>query len=486
MVRRYTLADAEEFQRRYRALKEKKGENYARSAVVEFFRDPSRIALFAYVVLPHYFTREFKNVHYELLEHIEIGKKEKNHKATMMYRGGGKTSIQLLLQNVYDACYNNIQFIVVNSFNARASTDKLRMLKEEFENNAFIRYFYGEPIGDRDYWNKQDITVFGRTRMVALGTGEAFRGLITGGVRPQKVFSDDILSDQDVRSEELRDNALNWYKKAVKKSLAKGGVLEILNTPLNPEDLIMTIFKGEPPFNHGWDCLKLPVLRKGKSVDEDLHTTKELLRDAEDQHTFQQEMMCNPLRIESGIVKYEYLRFYDVLPKIVSASMHADITHTANQTSDYFAPGVMGKGKDGNFYLLDYVIKRADVGEQAEIVCAMYQRWKKLVHISKVTYDEKGHASFGYWTKKTAVEKYDLSLPLVPLKYPNDKVSHFQAHVPHFIANRVFFPAEFNPEYSKLLLDQLTAFPQKGIPDDAVDMLSGCLDHFHGVQPDVY
>ena len=485
MITRYTIQQSEEWIEKYRKLKKTKGVEASKKAVVKYFEDPNRIALFGYLALPHYFRWEFKDCHYNLMNHIEIGKRHKSNKATMMYRGGGKTSIQVVLQCVYEACYNVFQYVVINSYNVKMSIDRLRTLKEEFETNEFIRYFYGDPIGDKDYWNKQDITAFGRNRFVALSTGETARGLITKAVRPQKTLSDDILSDKDVRSEDLRNETLDWYKKALGECLASDGVQEILNTPLNQDDIIMTIFKKKPPFNHNWDTHKSPAMVKGKTVDPDWKTTEELEKKAEDEYTFQQEMMCNPLRVESGMVKFEDLRFYVNLVKITQAVMHADITHTGKETSDYFALGLIGKSEKNYLYLIDYIIKKCEVDEQAAYVCSMYKRWFQKMQIDKVTYDEKGHASFGYWTKKAAIEDFNLSLPLESLKCPVDKVSHFKTHVPHFKGNRVYFPEEFNAEYEKLLLDQVLAFPQKGVHDDAVDMLSGCLDHFHGPTPNV-
>jgi predicted phage terminase large subunit-like protein len=484
MIKRYSLKDAEKFKKVYKEIKDKKGEKYGKELIVDYFKDTAKIALFGYLALPHYFNREFKEVHYDLLKHVEIGKRKKKNKASMMYRGGGKTSIEVVLQCIYEACYNIYQYIVINSYNSSMSMDKLRLLKDEFENNKFIHYYFGNPILEKEYWNKQDLTAWGHTRFKSMSTGENPRGLITRAARPQKIISDDILSDSDVRSEDLRNEAIKWYKGALAKSLSNDGVLEILNTPLHTDDIIMTIFKKKPPFHTNWDFIKIPAMKNGKSVDKDWRTTKKLLEDAKDEYTFQQEMMCNPLKINSGFIKHEDLRFWKSVPKIVGASIHADTTHTGKTTSDYFAVGLIGESEDHNYYLVDYIIEKCDVDRQAEYLINLYRLYCEKIPIYKVTYDEKANQGFGYWVKKLAIEKYGLSLPLEELKYPNDKISHFQSHIPHFKANRIYLPTEHR--HNKLLLDQLLAFPQKGIHDDAVDMLSGCLDSFHNLIPSVY
>jgi len=485
-VDKYTLDDARNFQEKYKEIKKQYGKDESRAMVRNYFADPRKIALFAYVVLPHYFNRNFKDVHYKLLNHIEIGKRHKKNKGTMMYRGGGKTSIELVLQEIYEACYNVFQFSVINSYNSTMAIDKLRLLKEEFESNEFIRYFYGEPIGEKEYWNKQDLTAWGRNRFVALSTRENPKGLLSKGDRPQKILSDDILSAVDVRSIEQREIAMQWYKGALMECLAADGVLEILNTPLHPDDIIMTIFKGEPPFHVDWDVLKLPAMVNGKTVDADWKTTKELNEKAKDEYTFQQEMMCNPLKIDSGVIKFDDLRFYDELPEIISASMHADTTHTGKTTSDYFALGIIGQSEDNYYYLIDYILEKCTVDKQAQYLIDFYLRYYEQlgIPINNITFDEKANQGFGYWVKKLAVEEHDLSLPLTELNCPLDKVKHFEPHIPHFRSNRILLPK--NHSGNKILLDQLLAFPQKGVHDDAVDMFSGCLDYFHAPVPSVF
>jgi hypothetical protein len=96
--------------------------------------------------------------------------------------------------------------------------------------------------------------------------------------------------------------------------------------------------------------------------------------------------------------------------------------------------------------------------------------------IKKLTYDEKANQWFWLWIKKLAREEYKISLPIEELKYPNDKVTHFEPHIPHFIANRVYFP--WSHKDLTEAETQLLAFPTKWVHDDFVDWLSWVLDNF--------
>lgn len=190
----------------------------------------------------------------------------------------------------------------------------------------------------------------------------------------------------------------------------------------------------------------------------------------------QQEYMWEFVDVyEWSILEYADLRFYEYAPEIQKLYIHADTTHTWKTTSDYFALWILGEWKDKNYYLLDFILKKCDVEEQARTAITMYQKYSDRV--SKFTYDEKANQWFWFWIKKLAKEEYNISLPIQELKYPNDKITHFTPHVPHFKANRVYLPKS-NP-YLNLLTDQLIAFPNKWVNDDGIDMMSGLLDNFH-------
>lgn len=189
-----------------------------------------------------------------------------------------------------------------------------------------------------------------------------------------------------------------------------------------------------------------------------------------------QEYMAEFVDIyEGSLIQEQDLRYYDhaLLDDFDKVYIHADTTHTGKTTSDYFACGVMGESKkDKCFYLLDFILEKMDVEQQARSAISLYSKYKWKV--DKMTYDEKSNQWFGFWIKKLAREEYNISLPIEELKYPNDKVTHFEPHIPHFKANRVYLPR--NHIRIKTLTDQILAFPTKWVNDDAVDMLSWCMD----------
>lgn len=209
--------------------------------------------------------------------------------------------------------------------------------------------------------------------------------------------------------------------------------------------------------------------------------TKEQLEQIKSQvpsYIWLQEYMAEFVDVyEGSIISSEDLRYYEYvsLDDFDVLYMHADTTHTGKSTSDYFSLWVLWESKkDKNFYLLDFVLKKCDVETQARASIVMYQKFQSKV--KKFTYDEKANQGFWYWIKKLAREEYNCSLPIQELKYPNDKITHFEPHVPHFRANRIYLPSN-NPMIN-VATDQLLAFPTKWVNDDFVDLMSGVLDNY--------
>jgi predicted phage terminase large subunit-like protein len=209
--------------------------------------------------------------------------------------------------------------------------------------------------------------------------------------------------------------------------------------------------------------------------------TKEQLDDIKKQvpsYIWLQEYLAEFVDVyENSMIEFADLRFYQHVDinSFDKVYMHADTTHTGKTTSDYFSLVVLAENKkDKNYYVLDFILDKLDVEQQARQSIVMYQKFKDKV--KKFTYDEKANQGFGFWIKKLAREEYNLSLPIQELKYPSDKISHFTPHVPHFKANRVYLPSSHRS--ISIAQDQLLAFPTKNVNDDFIDGIAGVLDNF--------
>lgn len=264
-----------------------------------------------------------------------------------------------------------------------------------------------------------------------------------------------------------------WYNTI--QPMSKNGRVYFIGTPKGKTGHIYYELSQKGKEDPDWNEYHLPAIKSPFYTQKELDKIKSQIPTFLWLQNYEAEFVDV---YENSMIPPDCLRFYDFvdLNNFDKVFIHADTTHTAKTTSDYFALVVMGENKkDHNYYVLDFILDKIDVEKQALSLINIYQKYGKKV--SKITYDEKANQGFGYWSKKLAREDFNLSLPLQELKYNQDKVNHFTPHTKHFLNNRVYLPKNHNR--LNLATDQLLAFPQKGVNDDFVDGISGCLDNFN-------
>ena len=327
-------------------------------------------------------------------------------------------------------------------------------------------------------------------KIEAVASGSDIAGKNFEGIRPALIIADDLEDLEQAKSIERTNKLQDWLFTVLIARLPslQEGKIRMINTVLSLDSLTNRILGNSPNLQFkndfkDWITYFYQALDNNqKSIWEERHPTEFLLKEKEIRpSTFARNYMNSPFDEGQSLIKYEMLRFYEYLnmDDFNDVYIHCDTTHTGKTTSDYFALVVLGESKkDNNFYVLDFVLEKLDVELQARKSILIYQKYQSLVR--KFTYDEKANQGFGFWIKKLAREEYSISLPIRELKYPNDKITHFEPHIPHFIANRIYLPSRH--QQIQISTSQITSFPDKSINDDFVYGLSGVLDNFNKKQ----
>jgi predicted phage terminase large subunit-like protein len=323
-------------------------------------------------------------------------------------------------------------------------------------------------------------------KIEAVASGSDIAGKNFEGIRPSLIIVDDLEDLEQAKSLERTNKLQDWLFTVLVARLPSlnEGRVRMINTVLALDSLTNRILGKSPNIEtkkdfEDWKTYFYQALDKNeKSIWEERHPTESLLKERKYRpKIFARNYMNSPFDDSVGFVTHEMLRYYEFvnINNFKEVFMHADTTHTAKTTSDYFALVVLGENiKDHNYYVLDFILEKLDPEKQARMSILTYQKYKSLVR--KFTYDEKANQGFGYWIKKLAKEEYNISLPIQELKYPSDKITHFEPHHPHFISNRVYLPSRH--KQINQAVSQLTSFPDKSVNDDFVDGLSGVLDNF--------
>lgn len=168
-----------------------------------------------------------------------------------VFRGGGKSTIAeegicigALLQD-----FRN--FLLVGSSLDRA-IERLTAIRHELEQNELILEVFGDMRGPT--WGDTELVLANGVRLLALGRGQALRGVKYLEARPDGFLIDDIETKSDVRTPEARKAVLDWVMTDLIPALditKEHG--RCLATPLDPESLPYQLERA------GWNVHRYPV-----------------------------------------------------------------------------------------------------------------------------------------------------------------------------------------------------------------------------------
>jgi len=323
------------------------------------------------------------------------------------------------------------------------------------------------------------IAIDGDIRCIqGVSAGSDISGINFEGQRPEIINIDDLEELEQANSISRTNKLLDWLETTLLSRLPSlnTGKVRMIGTNLSLTSLINRIMLNKI---QGWHTVRYEALNQdNQSIWEERHPAKALIELRDRNPTvFARNYQNSPLDGTSALIQASDVMYYDYLDmsKFEKIYIHADTTHTAKTTSDYFCLIALGEHIDNhNYYVIDLVMDKIDPEQQARALIAVYNRLEGKV--KKITFDEKANQGFGHWTRELAKREYNLSLPLLELKYNGDKINHFEPHIPHFRSRRVYLPRKH--KMLDIALSQLLAFPSKSVNDDFVDGLSGVLDNF--------
>jgi predicted phage terminase large subunit-like protein len=435
------------------------------------------------ILNPHLEGKEFNtpDFHWELYESLS---KDERLQLMVAPVGFAKSTILKIFALYEILKYKQDIYTLYVSSNFTKSAEHLGGIKKMLE-AKYLQVIFNYKIVSSNEGEIIFMQNGNRYKIEATASSADIAGKNFEGNRPSLIIVDDLEDLEQANSKYRTDKLQEWLFTVLIARLPslKEGRVRMINTVLSKDCLTNRILGKAPGADiamySDWGRYFYQALdHNEKSIWEERHPTELLLNEKLLRPVvFATNYMNEPLDMDSGMVKYADLRYWETLPEIVEVFIHADTTHTGKQTSDFFCIGAVGRGVDNNFYLLDFMLEKCDPEKQALHAINFYFSHDK---VKKITYDSVSNDSFGYYAKDLARQK-GLSLPLEGKKYPADKVSHFSPHLPHFVANRVIFPRS----HSKIRIgvEQLLSFPSKNVHDDFVDMLSGCLDNFKNVDP---
>lgn len=294
------------------------------------------------------------------------------------------------------------------------------------------------------------------------------------------ILSDDLLDAIDAFSKAKREAACLWYSNAYyNRAQNKKKVKRInINQRLHMKDI-----SGHLSENHNFKTLVLPMI-KGK---EDLSTVEDF-KDPRQEGEFlfparygQSEMeddykglgvygwsaqyQQTPRPIGGGIIKEEWLRYYDVLPKIEKTIITADLTFKGSSKSDYVCFQAWGISQ-GRKYLIDIIRGKWSYKESKDhfkSFCLKNNAQSKYI-------EDKANGPALISDLKDSITGLR-AWPEAGSKFMNaDKVQRLHLCSQDYEMGEVYLPK--NIPLVDLFVEELTSFTEKGSAtgnDDMVD-----------------
>lgn len=300
------------------------------------------------------------------------------------------------------------------------------------------------------------------------------------------IIIDDPMKADDAMSESARAAVWDWYKGVLYSRLNNKttGVIIVIMQRLHEEDLVGWLRVTEPD---GWKVLDLPaiaeipqaipigpgmvhqrepgdVLHPAHEPREELMRTKARIGTS----VFSAQYQQNPIPAEGDMIKREWLRFFDVVPKTNRYSRIVNSWDTASKVKELHDYSVCTTWLivDDQCYLLDVFRERLNY---PDLKYAVIDRALKS-RASHILIEDR---SSGTALLQDIYNMQNVGFPeTVAISPGGDKIMRMHAQTAKFEAGHVLLPK--NAPWLDGLLKELLGFPG-GRHDDQVDSISQLL-----------
>lgn len=219
-------------------------------------------------------------------------------------------------------------------------------------------------------------------RIIVKGSGQKMRGLKWRGKRPGLIICDDLEEDEQVENADRRRKFRQWFFRALKPSLRKGGKIRIHGTILHEDALLSRLvrdrtwkvlfYKAHASFDDFTDLLWPDRFNEAR-----LRTIRQSFIEQQDAAGYSQEYLNDPFdNSEAYLRRDDFLpmkeRDYEAPKKIVAgADFAVSKADRANRTSFTVA----GRCPDNLLHFTDQHVGRWDTTEWIEVMFTIQRRW---------------------------------------------------------------------------------------------------------------
>lgn len=290
---------------------------------------------------------------------------------------------------------------------------------------------------------------------------------------------DDPHNPNDLLSDIKMKKVHRWFATTLLSRLnSENGVIIVVMQRLHCNDLCDYILKNN---KEDWELINLPIINENEKdvifrgkffhhwkANEPLnkkHLSKlriEKIQQEIGSLNFSAQYLQHPVDIENGLIKQDWLKFYNHqdLPRINSLSRYLsiDCAQGVNPSNDFTA--IISVAFDGNYFVLDILKRKITYPELRKTVIDYLSENK----IDAILIEDKSNGS------SLIQELKKMNYNIIAIKPTVGKVDRLNKALIEIESGKVFLP-EFNTKWKEDFIKELLSFPNTK-HDDQVDALT--------------
>lgn len=402
-------------------------------------------------------------IHYKMLDTITNGGK---NIINLCHRGVAKTTVMGEYLFLYIATYGSLPgfgkvdlAIYVSDSIENGVKNMRKNLEFRWENSDFLREMIPDTRFTDIRWEFKNAD--GNTFIVkGYGAKTGVRGAKEMGKRPQLAVLDDLISDEDARSDTVIGAVEDTVYKAVDYALhPKKNMIIWSGTPFNARDpLYKAVESGAWAVNVFPVCEQYPCSREEFRGSWPDRFTYDYVKQQYDKavktgkvNSFNQELMLRIMSDEDRLIQDADIKWYsrNTLMKNMSDYnfyITTDLAVSTKQQADYSVISVWAYNANGDWFWVDGLCKRVLTDEFINELFKYAQKYKPQSVGIEVTGQQAG---FVRWIENEMMRRNNFFTLASegnnqqPGIRPNtNKLVRFNTMVPLFKAKKMYFPEE--------------------------------------------
>lgn len=291
------------------------------------------------------------------------------------------------------------------------------------------------------------------------------------------IIVDDPLKPDDANSLLKLEKVKDWYETTLSNRVNNPDVpIIIIMQRLHTDDLVGCVEQNLFKDLEEWEFLKIQSLDEENKISfwEDYYPATKLLQMKESNSGyFYAQFQQNPIIKGGNRIKYDWFKWWKVLPDIKYLIITADTAQKEKEENDYTVFQCWGVAFNFDIYLLDMMRDKMEAPELRKKAKLFYNKWNywkqngRKVNLRKFYIEDKSSGSSLIQDLKK--EK----LKIGDIQRNKDKVFRCDDNSPHIEAGRVYLNED--TPHVLALTTEAKQFP-KGKHDDTIDPMMDAIE----------